>query len=93
MTVAHGGDVWQGGGPGQWLDFSANLRPEGPPDWVLKAMREGLDRARYYPDLNGTAARRGMAEHLGLREDCVLVTSGGIEAASLASGVTIASFP
>ena len=85
MSVFHGGNVWQGDGPDQWLDFSANLNPEGPPDWVLKAMREGLDRARYYPDLNGTAARRGMAAHLGLREDCVLVTSGGIEAAALVS--------
>ena len=85
MTVYHGGNVWQGERPDQWLDFSANLNPEGPPDWVLHAMEAGLARARYYPDLSGTAARRGMAAHLGLPEDCVLVTSGGIEAAALVS--------
>ena len=85
MTVFHGGNVWQSDQPGDWLDFSANLNPEGPPAWVLEAMREGLARARYYPDLKETAARRGMAAHLNLPEECVLVTSGGIEAAALAS--------
>ena len=87
MTVVHGGDVWQGASPDEYLDFSANLNPEGPPDWVLNAMSTGLQRARYYPDLRGRGARAGMAAHLGLPEDCVLVTSGGIEAAALASFV------
>ena len=30
--MKHGGNVWQGERPSEWLDFSANLRPEGPPD-------------------------------------------------------------
>ena len=87
MKVFHGGDVWQDGAPGAYLDFSANLNPEGPPDWVRQAMAEGLERSRFYPDLKGTAARRGMAAHLRLPEDCVLVTAGGIEAAALAAGL------
>ena len=85
MNVLHGGNVWQGERPDQWLDFSANLNPEGSPEWVLEAMQAGLARARYYPDLNGVAARRGMAAHLGLPGDCVLVTAGGIEAVALVS--------
>lgn len=85
MTVFHGGNVWQGEGPDQWLDFSANLNPEGPPEWVRKALETGLARARYYPDINAAAARRGVARHLGVPEDCVLVTAGGIEAAALAA--------
>lgn len=87
MTVYHGGNVWQGQCPDDYLDFSANLNPEGPPEWVQKAMALGLSRARYYPELSGAAARRGMAAHLGLPEDCVLVTAGGIEAAALAAGL------
>lgn len=87
MTVVHGGDVWRGPDPDAFLDFSANLNPEGPPDWVLEAMARGLSRARYYPDLKGEAARRGVAQHLGLPEDCVLVTAGGIEAAALAASL------
>ena len=85
MTVIHGGDVWRGALPEDYLDFSANLNPEGPPEWVREALALGLERARFYPDLSGAAARRGMAAHLGLPEDCVLVTAGGIEAASLAA--------
>ena len=69
MTVFHGGNVWQGENPDQWLDFSANLNPEGPPEWVVEAMKAGLARARYYPDLKGVAARRGVAAHLGIPED------------------------
>ena len=60
-TVAdgrHGGNVWDGGGPEQWLDFSANLRPEGPPEWVMQAMKDALGDTRYYPDRSMTAARR-----------------------------------
>ena len=85
MTVIHGGNVWQGESPDEFLDFSANLNPEGPPDWVQSAMAEGLARARYYPDVQCAAARRGMARHLGIPEDCLLVTAGGIEAAALAA--------
>ena len=85
MKVTHGGDVWQGSAPEAWLDFSANLNPEGPPEWVKAAMAEGLKRAAYYPDLRGRAARHGMRAHLGVPEACVMVTAGGIEAAALAS--------
>ena len=36
--MIHGGGVWETGDPAEWLDFSANLRPEGPPDWVKEAL-------------------------------------------------------
>lgn len=85
MPITHGGDVWQGSAPEEYLDFSANLNPEGPPEWVQTAMAQGLRRARYYPDLRSRAARSGMAGHLGLPEACLRVTAGGIEAAALAS--------
>ena len=29
--MSHGGNVWQGERPSDWLDYSANLRPEGAP--------------------------------------------------------------
>lgn len=85
MSVYHGGDVWRGRSPGDVLDFSANLNPEGPPEWVRAAMREGLENARYYPDLRQAAALAGLSAHLGLPEDCVLPTAGGIEAIACAA--------
>jgi len=85
MSVYHGGDVWQGRNPGDVLDFSANLNPEGPPEWVRAAMREGLENARYYPDLRQSRALAGLSAHLGLPEDCILPTAGGIEAIACAA--------
>jgi len=80
MSVYHGGDVWRGPSPDEILDFSANLNPGGPPEWVRAAMLRGLENARYYPDLRQAAALAGLSAHLGLPEACILPTAGGIEA-------------
>ena len=63
--MRHGGNVWEGGAPEKWLDFSASLRPEGPPAWVMAALRRALSDARYYPDRAMQAARHGLAEIRG----------------------------
>ena len=80
MSVYHGGYVWRGPSPDEILDFSANLNPGGPPEWVRAAMLRGLENARYYPDLRQAAALAGLSAHLGLPEACILPTAGGIEA-------------
>lgn len=36
--------------PEDWLDYSANLRPEGTPDWVTETLRRAVADTRYYPD-------------------------------------------
>jgi histidinol-phosphate/aromatic aminotransferase/cobyric acid decarboxylase-like protein len=83
MAMTHGGNVWQGASPGDWLDFSANLRPEGPPDWVTEAMAGALGEARYYPDVAMRATRAGLAAYAGVPPECVLPTAGGVEAIDL----------
>jgi len=82
----HGGNVWRGD-PAQWLDFSANVRPEGAPDWVLDALRRGLDNISYYPQLDMTRASSALASYLGVDASLVLPTAGGASAISLASYV------
>ena len=80
--MRHGGNVWDGT-PGRWLDFSANLRPEGTPDWVTEAMRSALADVRYYPDRTMARARRGLAAYAGVPEGCLLPTAGGAAAIDL----------
>ena len=82
--MMHGGNVWQGSSPETWLDFSANLRPEGPPEWVLRTIAQALPRMRYYPDLSMREARRGLAAYAGVDESCIMPTPGGIAAIDLA---------
>lgn len=72
--------MWQAGQPEDWLDFSANLRPEGPPDWVNAAMLDAAKRARYYPDTAMRGATAGLAAYAGVPENCILPTAGGIQA-------------
>ena len=80
--MIHGGNVWEGD-PRSWLDFSANLRPEGPPEWVRDVLVRSLDRVRYYPDRSMRSARAGLARSLGLPEEQVLPTAGGAAAIDL----------
>ncbi len=82
--MIHGGGVWETGNPADWLDFSANLRPEGPPEWVMDTLRSTLEEIRYYPDLNMKKARRGLAEYTGLPEEWILPAAGGTAAIDLA---------
>ena len=80
--MIHGGNVWEGN-PARWLDFSANLRPEGTPDWVTDAMESALADVCYYPDRAMKRARRGLAAYAGVPEDCILPTAGGTAAIDL----------
>ena len=83
--MIHGGNVWQGENPSQWLDFSANLRPEGTPDWVHEALMNGMENARYYPDPSMKRAKAALCEYLEIPADCILPTAGGISAIQLAN--------
>ena len=76
----HGGNVWQGGDPSLWLDYSANVRPDGPPPWVREALAGAIGSARYYPALDMAAAAKGLAGFLSLPAEVVLPTAGGASA-------------
>jgi threonine-phosphate decarboxylase len=69
------------------LDFSANLNPLGPPEWLASLWAElgqGIDR---YPDPDYTGARRATAEANRLAPEQVLLTNGGAEAIFLAAAL------
>ena len=88
-SANHGGNVWQGNGPAEWLDYSANIRPGGPPEWVKKALLGAMDNVAYYPQLSMERAKKALAASLGLKEEQVLPTSGGISAIALATRLSV----
>ena len=83
--MIHGGNVWQGNSPAEWLDYSANIRPEGAPDWVKEALLGAMDKLPYYPDQEMKRAGQSLSEYLKLPAQYVLPTAGGISAIDLAT--------
>lgn len=86
--MKHGGNVWEGRKPGDWLDFSANLRAGGPPDWITEALLEGAASARFYPDPSMKEAIKGLSAYAGVPEDHILPTPGGAAAIDLVLGTS-----
>ena len=84
--VTHGGNVWQGGDPSEWLDYSANIRPDGAPAWVKAALQKAMNNISYYPATDMHRARKGLADYLELPEAYVQPASGGASAIELATG-------
>ena len=80
----HGGNVWGSGNPSGWVDFSANLRPDGPPLWVAETVRDVQEDIRFYPDPDMKRAVEGLSSFLGVPGECVLPVPGGIAAIDLA---------
>lgn len=85
--MIHGGNVWQGDNPAEWLDYSANIRPEGPPEWVKAALKGAVDKVAYYPDPQMRRAKKAMADYLAISEQYVQPTAGGISAIRMANGL------
>lgn len=83
--MIHGGNVWKGESPAAWLDYSANIRPEGAPDWVKNALAGATDNLSYYPDPTMRRAKEALAEYLELPTAFVLPTAGGISAIDMAA--------
>lgn len=88
MRFAHGGNVWQAGDPGRWLDFSANIRPGGPPEWVQHALGRAMARVSFYPELSMAWARAALSQYAGISAACALPTAGGIGAIDLVCRLT-----
>ena len=72
----------------EFLDFSANINPLGPPAAALAAGAEALSREiGRYPDLYYPELRAALASYLGIPSETVLPTNGGTEALFLAARV------
>ncbi|WP_147804943.1 pyridoxal phosphate-dependent aminotransferase [Alkalicoccus halolimnae] len=67
------------------LDFSANINPLGPPEWLEEKAASALKRMHLYPDPDYPEAVHAIAAAEGVERENVLLTNGGAEAIFLAS--------
>ncbi|MDF2720785.1 MAG: cobalamin biosynthesis protein CobQ [Paenibacillus sp.] len=80
----HGGDLTTaqslfGKTAEQFLDFSSNMNPFGPPDRVGSLLAERWRELARYPDPGVRGLRRAIARRYGIGEDSVLVGNGAAE--------------
>lgn len=84
----HGGDLLTaarlyGVENGDFLDFSANINPLGPPPGVLELLRDSLSAVTAYPDPGHRRLKSLLAETLGLDTEWITIGNGAAESMAL----------
>jgi len=87
-VFGHGGDVETaasrfGGRAADFLDFSANINPLGPPKEVLEALQQGLHSVLRYPDPGHRGFKALLSERLGVKQEQISVGNGAAESMAL----------
>lgn len=88
-TYGHGGDLLTAGKnfdtpPGDFLDFSANINPLGPPERVMQLLKHSLETITHYPDPAHRLLKQKLAEKLGVLPEHILIGNGAAECMALA---------
>ncbi len=84
MSVQHGGNVWDaaaryGGDPDDYLDFSANINPLGPPDSVWPTLQAALGEITRYPDPESARLCQAASRHFDVPSSHVVAGNGAAE--------------
>ncbi len=84
MMPAHGGQRRKlaeqaGCAPEELLDFSANINPVGPPEWLRRVISRHVSELAYYPDQEATALVEAIAARHGLPREHLVVGNGSTE--------------
>jgi len=90
--VKHGGNVWELERKSnyrfdQFLDFSSNINPLGPPAGVREAVLSGLKKLPYYPDPEYLHLRKGLSRFLRVNLSSIFVGNGLSQIIDLVSRV------
>lgn len=73
--------------PEQYIDFSANINPLGPPAVLKEKWSDFYDQMIVYPDPNATRLRTKIAEKVQIPVDSILIGNGGAELITLVAGM------
>lgn len=81
---AHGGNIRKlalaaGRSLEDLIDFSANMNPLGPPEWLRPLISCHLSSLIHYPDPDCSLLRSSIAAHYGVGEEEVIVGNGSTE--------------
>jgi histidinol-phosphate aminotransferase len=76
VTACEHGGKREDGNVGDIIDFSVNLNPYGPPNFVLDAIQESVGELSLYPDTDCTELREKVSQKFDCEVDEVLVGAG-----------------
>jgi adenosylcobyric acid synthase len=84
MTEKHGGNITKlaaaaGKPAGEILDFSANINPLGPPEWLRSLISSRVSSLVHYPDPDCTELVRAFSERFGVASDEIIMGNGETE--------------
>ena len=84
MNYKHGGNLRElaskiGSGEADICDFSANVNPLGPPDWLRAVVSRAVDVLANYPDPNCEKLVKTIANRYNIAEGEILVANGSAE--------------
>ncbi|MCK5172977.1 MAG: cobyric acid synthase [Planctomycetes bacterium] len=84
MSYRHGGNLRElaariGLGESDICDFSANINPLGPPDWLRSAVSRAVDSVVNYPDPDCRALVKAIADDYGIAAGQILVANRSAE--------------
>lgn len=80
----HGGDIRRiaraaGRSERDILDFSANINPLGPPEWLQPLINSQISALQHYPDPHCTELVKSVAERYGVSREEVIAGNGSTE--------------
>ena len=64
---------------GDLIDFSANINPLGPPEWLRPLISSRIQSLVHYPDPNCELLTKAISVHYGVKEEEILVGNGSTE--------------
>ncbi|RME67127.1 MAG: aminotransferase class I/II-fold pyridoxal phosphate-dependent enzyme, partial [Verrucomicrobia bacterium] len=80
-SPSHGGNLARlaelaGCSPEEIIDFSANLNPIGPPEWLPHRLAAQIDSLTHYPPPHAEPAVAAIAKHLDLAPEQIVLGNG-----------------
>ena len=84
QTLGHGGNVHRLArqknlSSGKILDFSANINPLGPPEWLRATISRTIEKLVHYPDPDNYDLVQAIASQYHVAPDTVVAANGTTE--------------